>query len=471
MARGRAHKIAKQTVSQAHNKKTKRKYEGINQDFPTMKLALGIKHEEKASLKTAKTSSFSCSTDESSGSESSHVSGNEDSDDGESFLDESILSWGSEEEALQAELKSLASASRHSRTSTLMTSYLSLGGLASDLESFASEDDDDDDAEQEDADGQFTEAGAQYCDDDDDDESVIVEGQSLEETLKQLQLSAHKTRHLTEIENDPSEDQGGDEELDGSSFKSLFKNRAELIKCIQYKHHRTAKTQRSTRRQKKKRTPAAVLSKILQWPTEAYPASMWDDKFPRNNTNENDEAYTVETINAIRAEDYTKLRSIMGSNNKSFQCANKHGESIAHLACRRATSDTLIRFLVEEAGMTLRVRDDVGRTPLHDCCWTYNVDNSRFGIFKAIVESCPELLFVRDRRDCSAFDYIPCDCWDAWCDYLEANADFIQKAVTKAVRENVLVAMEKEYRTFWKFAEGEKKIWKAKHIPGIARVA
>ncbi len=70
---------------------------------------------------------------------------------------------------------------------------------------------------------------------------------------------------------------------------------------------------------------------------------------------------------AARNEDITSLKSLHKEGH-NLQCSNKFGESIIHIICRRRRDD-ILNFLVSEAGVSLRLRDDLGRTPLHDAAW------------------------------------------------------------------------------------------------------
>jgi len=70
---------------------------------------------------------------------------------------------------------------------------------------------------------------------------------------------------------------------------------------------------------------------------------------------------------AARSEDLQALKTLH-EQGKSLQCSNRFGESIIHIICRRGRDD-ILKFLVSEAGVTLRLRDDLGRTPLHDAAW------------------------------------------------------------------------------------------------------
>ncbi|KAL7434017.1 hypothetical protein ACHAXH_002216, partial [Discostella pseudostelligera] len=77
--------------------------------------------------------------------------------------------------------------------------------------------------------------------------------------------------------------------------------------------------------------------------------------------------YGTEVVSAIRSNNVESLRKLH-ADGANLQCGNQYGETLIHLACRRSHRE-LISFLVKEAGVSLRVRDDFGRTPMHDVCW------------------------------------------------------------------------------------------------------
>jgi len=75
-------------------------------------------------------------------------------------------------------------------------------------------------------------------------------------------------------------------------------------------------------------------------------------------------AYDMEAVQAIRTKDVGKLRSLL-QEGKSMDACNRFGESLIHMTCRRGDID-VVRFMTEEAGVQVNVRDDFGRLPLHD---------------------------------------------------------------------------------------------------------
>ena len=225
---------------------------------------------------------------------------------------------------------------------------------------------------------------------------------------------------------------------DTDLLKNFLKNK-QPVTIIQSKDHKTTMSSGDTgTSQNITKNPQDVLKAILSVDVVAYPATMWDAYFLQWNE-KNVKAHTKELEQAIRDEDYTKLRAMIKSG-KILQTCNKHGESIVHLSCRRS-SDELLRFLMKEGDVIVRIRDDCGRSPLHDTCWSYN---DRFDIFKTLVENSPELLFIKDFRGFAPFDYIPKPKWGEWRSFLEANANFL-KQCTKAVVKD-MVDMETEMK-------------------------
>ena len=94
--------------------------------------------------------------------------------------------------------------------------------------------------------------------------------------------------------------------------------------------------------------------------------------------------------------------------------------------------------------LTLKVRDDWGKTPLHELAWkrssnsltakvtgsstavsTVNVAR-RFDSVKLVLQHAPELFLVSDKRGFQAMQYVPRDAWDDWCTFLKKNKVLIR---------------------------------------------
>jgi len=125
------------------------------------------------------------------------------------------------------------------------------------------------------------------------------------------------------------------------------------------------------------------------------------------------ESYDKDVLKAVRQKDLAMLRTLH-TNGKNLQCCNRFGESLIHMACRNGLAD-IVRFLVKEAKVSLYVRDDYGRTPAHDACWTVkpNLDLMEF-----LIQEAPELLGLSDVRGHTPFAYARKNHWGKWMDFL-----------------------------------------------------
>lgn len=127
-----------------------------------------------------------------------------------------------------------------------------------------------------------------------------------------------------------------------------------------------------------------------------------------------------EAVDAIRANDVQALQNLY-SNGTNFQCANKFGESLIHLACRRSHRD-VVSFLINEAGVSLRVRDDFGRTPFHDACWRGELD---LELIDMLLDKEPTFLMLTDKRGHCPLDYTRRGQWAELIPFLlERSAKF-----------------------------------------------
>ena len=137
-------------------------------------------------------------------------------------------------------------------------------------------------------------------------------------------------------------------------------------------------------------------------------------------TEEQIAAYNTHIIAAVRASDIYALRT-MHNNGQTLGCCNRYGESILHMACRRSNPH-VVAFLLEEAGVSPRIRDDHGRTPLHDACWR---GTPEYSIVKLLLTVEPRLAFAKDVWGHTPFMYARREHWGAWNEFLDRNRDLI----------------------------------------------
>ena len=161
-------------------------------------------------------------------------------------------------------------------------------------------------------------------------------------------------------------------------------------------------------------------------------------------TDEHLEAYTNAMSQAVHANDVTTLRTLMQSGHV-MQASNRFGESLLHTSCRRGYTST-VQFFVHEAKISPRLRDDMGRTPMHDACWSSSVPNH--DIMKMLIEAAPEMLLSRDKRGHSPFDYARREYWPNWVTFLNDHRQFIvDSLVTSCLegrREDELIDSEED---------------------------
>uniref|UniRef100_A0A6U6FJK1 Uncharacterized protein n=1 Tax=Odontella aurita TaxID=265563 RepID=A0A6U6FJK1_9STRA len=151
------------------------------------------------------------------------------------------------------------------------------------------------------------------------------------------------------------------------------------------------------------------------------------------NTEERVSSYAHDVVTAVRTQDLPALCRLR-SEGRTLQCCNRFGESLVHMACRRGFLDVIQCLLSSEGGdpVSLRVRDDYGRTPLHDACW---VPQPNFELMDLLLDWCDgdsagvrkeeggslaeQLLLMSDKRGHTPLDYVRREHWDKWNAFLE----------------------------------------------------
>lgn len=138
------------------------------------------------------------------------------------------------------------------------------------------------------------------------------------------------------------------------------------------------------------------------------------------------QAYDMEIVKAVRTEDVNKLRELKAAG-KTMHCGNRFGESIIHMASRRGAA-SVVRFLLSEAMASPRLCCDFGRNPLHDACWSGDVN---FDVIDQLLDVCPDLLYITDSRGFTPLAYVTKAHWKDWKVYLE------QKDVKSLLRREI----------------------------------
>uniref|UniRef100_A0A7S1VHP3 Uncharacterized protein n=1 Tax=Grammatophora oceanica TaxID=210454 RepID=A0A7S1VHP3_9STRA len=125
-------------------------------------------------------------------------------------------------------------------------------------------------------------------------------------------------------------------------------------------------------------------------------------------------AHSTVLQRAIQAEDLDILRKFHAAGSPLNTC-NKFGESVLHSAARRSLHKTL-HFLIHECNVDVRVHDDYGRTPMHDCCWT---TSPNLQVAKVLLEAWPDMLYICDMRGFTPLQYVRKEYYPEWTEFLK----------------------------------------------------
>lgn len=208
----------------------------------------------------------------------------------------------------------------------------------------------------------------------------------------------------------------------------LDKNQGPSIFKIKPQQHRTTNnlfTSSSSKPVATTTTTSTLISphEYLLNMTKAKPRSSLDIQNYFHKFSPKDlENYTKEAIEAVRNFDMDKIRS-MHKEGKSFQCSNAFGESLLHMACRHGFFE-IVHFFIFEANVNIQCRDDVGRTPLHDACWS---SEPNFQLIELIISMSPSLLLMKDKRGHAPLEYTRREHWSNWISFLDRQKDKIEK--------------------------------------------
>jgi len=136
------------------------------------------------------------------------------------------------------------------------------------------------------------------------------------------------------------------------------------------------------------------------------------------------DSYDQLSVAAVRAQDTSTLNDMHKSGKDLYAC-NRFGESLLHMACRRGFIK-VVDFLVRKVAVPTRIRDDYGRTVLHDACWT---PEPNFEMMDILLNEEPRLLFVTDKRGHQPLDYVRREHWRIWNEYLIQKQTFLQQVL------------------------------------------
>ena len=122
-------------------------------------------------------------------------------------------------------------------------------------------------------------------------------------------------------------------------------------------------------------------------------------------------------ITIVRGHNIVALRETLAVGLSPNPC-NKFGESLLHMVCRRG--DMALLEVMIEAGTSLQIADDYGRTPLHDAFWAAN---PAYDVVETILKRDAGLFFMKDKRGALPLSYAHKDHWVDWMKWFDGNID------------------------------------------------
>ncbi|KAL7555814.1 hypothetical protein ACA910_021507 [Epithemia clementina (nom. ined.)] len=145
-------------------------------------------------------------------------------------------------------------------------------------------------------------------------------------------------------------------------------------------------------------------------------------------------AYSMEVVSVARANDVKRLEEIVDSRGRdSLDCFNRFGEGLLNLCCRRGFTESVKFLLSDKVGLNVRIRDDCGRTPLHDACWN---PEPQIDICRAVMEKDPSLFFITDKRGYTPFQYARNTDWPLWRQFLLDSRHLLAPLAMPEIRQH-----------------------------------
>ena len=138
-------------------------------------------------------------------------------------------------------------------------------------------------------------------------------------------------------------------------------------------------------------------------------------------------AYSMDVVSATRENNTEKIRALVQERGpECLDCYNRFGEGLLNMACRRGFQEMVQFLLSPEVQLSVRVRDDYGRTPLHDACWH---PEPQLDICSWILEIDPSLFLIADKRGFTPFQYARKSDWPIWRQFLYDKRERLEALV------------------------------------------
>ena len=265
---------------------------------------------------------------------------------------------------------------------------------------------------------ELEESETEFTDDDASLVELTLSSHHNSSNTRRSQLTKWKSEYILGVEESTTE-------IEDDLFADLQKSSPEGLNIVgaDVVFQASLPSQCSFGREDDAQDPRLQLKSILS--TLGYPEVKdrryqdVDDFFQRV-TVDRVRGYDLETVKAVRENDFAEL-VCLNARGKRMDSCNRFGESVVHLAARRGSAQCL-RFLIRQ-DINVRVCCDSGRNPLHDACWT---SSPNFEVVLMLIQEWPDLLLIQDKKGYTPLKYIPRDCWAEWNTFLDTHQESLR---------------------------------------------
>mmetsp|Transcript_16766 Transcript_16766/g.34612 ORF Transcript_16766/g.34612 Transcript_16766/m.34612 type:complete len:526 (-) Transcript_16766:131-1708(-) len=143
-------------------------------------------------------------------------------------------------------------------------------------------------------------------------------------------------------------------------------------------------------------------------------------------------AYSMDVVTMARTNDVEGLKTIYKEKGRdALDCFNRFGEGLLNCTCRRGFNESVAFLLSDDVNLNVRVRDDFGRTPLHDACWN---PEPLFDICTKLMRKDPSLFFITDKRGYTPFQYARKTDWPMWRQFLFERRELLAPLMSDEIK-------------------------------------
>lgn len=94
----------------------------------------------------------------------------------------------------------------------------------------------------------------------------------------------------------------------------------------------------------------------------------------------------------------------------------------------------MVTFMLQEAKVRTDIRDDFGRNPLHDACWT---SEPSFELMDVLLDHAdPFMLLSEDVRGSTPFDYVRRNHWTQWAHFLTSRKEKLRERILSVQKQS-----------------------------------